>query len=52
MEANAGFGEDAGFSGMLRYYTDPTGTNTLRQPGEKWTVIANIVFRPKTYLVF
>jgi Skp family chaperone for outer membrane proteins len=52
LEANAGFGEDAGFSGMLRYYTDPTATNTYVNLARNRTVIANIVFRPKTYLVF
>ncbi len=52
VEANAGFGEDAGFSSMLRYYTDPTLTNTYVNLARNRTVIANIVFRPKTYLVF
>ena len=50
LEGNAGFGKDAG-SQMLRYYTDPTLTNAYDLARNR-TVIANIVFRPKTYLLF
>ena len=52
LEVNAGFGEDAGFSQMLRYYIDPTATDAYTNLARNRTVLANIVYRPKTYLLF
>jgi hypothetical protein len=49
---NAGFGEDAGFSQMLRYYIDPAATGAYTNLARNRTVLANIVYRPKTYLLF
>ena len=51
-EANAGIGEDAGFSSELRYYTDPTATDVYTNLARNRTVLANIIYRPKTYLLF
>jgi hypothetical protein len=52
IEVNAGFGEDAGFSQMLRYYIDPAATDAYTNLARNRTVLANIVYRPKTYLLF
>jgi Skp family chaperone for outer membrane proteins len=52
LEVNAGFGEDAGFSQVLRYYIDPTATDAYTNLARNRTVLANIVYRPKTYLLF
>jgi len=52
LEANVGIGIDAGFSGMLRYYTDPDATDAYTNLARNRTVLANIVYRPKTYLLF
>jgi hypothetical protein len=43
---------DAGFSGTLRYYTDPNATNAYTDLARNRTVLANIIYRPKTYLLF
>jgi hypothetical protein len=52
LEANVGIGVDAGFSGMLRYYTDPDATDAYINLARNRTVLANIIYRPKTYLLF
>jgi hypothetical protein len=52
LEANVGIGMDAGFSGMLRYYTSPYATDAYTNLARNRTVLANIVYRPKTYLLF
>jgi hypothetical protein len=52
LEGNVTIGEDAGFSQELRYYTDPASTNTYTNLARNRTVVANIIFRPKTYLLF
>jgi hypothetical protein len=52
LEANVAIGEDAGFSQDLRYYTDPAVTDAYTNLARNRTVIANIIFRPKTYLLF
>jgi hypothetical protein len=51
-EANVAIGEDAGFSSALRYYTDPAATDIYTNLARNRTVLANIVYRPKTYLLF
>jgi hypothetical protein len=52
LEGNVAIGEDAGFSQQLRYYTDPGTTDDYVNLARNRTVIANITFRPKTYLLF
>jgi hypothetical protein len=52
IEANAGIGEDAGFSQVLREYTNPYATDAYTNLARNRTVLANIVYRPKTYLLF
>jgi hypothetical protein len=51
LEANAAFGVDEGFAEQLREYTNPAMdayTNLARNR----TFLANIIYRPKTYLLF
>ena len=52
IETNLGIGEDAGFSSQLRYYEDPTATDVYSNLARNRTVLANIIYRPKTYLLF
>ena len=52
LEANFAIGEDAGFSSQLRYYTDPTATDVYVNLARNRTVLANIIYRPKSYLLF
>jgi hypothetical protein len=52
LEANVAIGEDAGFSSQLRYYTDPMATDIYTDLARNRTVLANIIYRPKTYLLF
>lgn len=52
LEGNVSIGEDAGFSSELRYFTDAAATDTYTNLARNRTVIANIVYRPKTYLLF
>jgi hypothetical protein len=51
-EANVAIGEDAGFSQQLRYFTDPTATDAYINLARNRTILANIIYRPKTYLLF
>ena len=52
LEANAGIGEDAGFSHVLREYTNPYSKDAYVNLARNRTVLANIIYRPKTYLLF
>ena len=52
LELNAAIGEDAGFSQELRYYTKPAVRDAYTNLARNRTVIANIIYRPKTYLLF
>ena len=52
LETNIAAGEDSSFSRQLRYYTDPTVVNTYSNLARNRTVIANVIYRPKTYLLF
>ena len=51
-EGNVALGEDAGFSQELREYTDPASTGAYANLARNRTVLANIIYRPKTYLIF
>jgi hypothetical protein len=52
LEANISIGEDAGFSQELRYYANPGSTDAYTNLARNRTVLANIIYRPKTYLLF
>jgi hypothetical protein len=52
LEANFAIGEDAGFSSELRDYMNPALTDVYSDLARNRTVLANIIFRPKTYLLF
>ena len=52
LEANVAIGEDAGFGQQLRYYSNPAITDAYTDLARNRTVLANIIYRPKTYLLF
>jgi len=52
LEANVAIGEDAGFGQQLRYYSNPAITDAYTNLERNRTVMANIIYRPKTYLLF
>jgi hypothetical protein len=52
LEANVAIGQDSGFAGELRYPGSPAPTNAYANLARNRTLLANFIFRPKTYLVF
>jgi Skp family chaperone for outer membrane proteins len=52
LEANLSIGEDAGFGQQLRYYRNAAATDAYTNLARNRTVLANIIYRPKTYLLF
>jgi len=51
MEANAAFGLDNSLSGNLYAITSYPGANPLQQYARNSSVMGNLIFRPKTYLI-
>jgi hypothetical protein len=52
LEANAAIGEDTGLLSELREYTNPIATDIYTDLARNRMVLANIIYRPKTYLLF
>jgi Skp family chaperone for outer membrane proteins len=52
LEANVAIGEDTAFGQQLRYYSNPAITDAYTNLARNRTVLANIIYRPKTYLLF
>jgi hypothetical protein len=52
VEANVAIGEDTAFGEQLRYFYNPEITDAYTNLARNRTVLANIIYRPKTYLLF
>jgi hypothetical protein len=52
LEANVAFGLDEALAGNFYGIISPPGANPLEQYARNSSIMGNIIFRPKTYLIF